>query len=38
MQITAILDQWGGLASMPDLNGADNPLDDILRIAGQATQ
>jgi hypothetical protein len=26
----------GGLASMLDMNGDGNPLDDILRIAGQA--
>ena len=28
----------GGLASMLDLNGDGNPLDDILRMAGKATR
>jgi hypothetical protein len=35
MQIMDVLTQMGGLASMLDLNGDGNPLDDVLLMAGK---
>jgi len=37
MPVRATPGAGGGLASMLDLNGDGNPLDDIMRMAGKAT-